>query len=136
MQSPVHRLALRVYAADTDASGVVHHAQYLVFAERARSEALRDWGLAVDTIRAVDQGFWIVRRAELAYRAPARLDDLLSVESRVVAMRGASWDVAQRVLRGDAVLAEIALSLAYLDAAGRPRRTDPAWRARLAELAA
>lgn len=132
--SPVHRLPLRVYAADTDASGVVHHAQYLVFAERARSEALRDWGLAVDTIGSTDRGFWVVRRATLAFRAPARLDELLTIESEVVAIRGASWDVTQRVVREAVLLCDIAFSLAWLDAAGRPRRQPPQWRERLAEL--
>lgn len=132
--SPVHRLDLRVYAADTDASGIVHHAQYFVFAERARSEFLREHGLAVETIGATDDGFWIVRRATVAYRAPARLDDLLTVASRVTAARGASCDLDQHVLRGGDTLVEIAITVAFLDAAGRPRRADAAWRAGLARL--
>jgi len=132
----VHTLSLRVYAADTDASGIVHHAQYLVFAERARSEMLRAHDLATDTLGDVAAGYWVVRRATLTWRTPARLDDMIEMQSRVVAVRGASCDLKQRAVRGGEVLAEIAITVAYLTADGRPRRQPPAWRARLDTLAA
>ena len=137
MPSPaVHALPLRVYAADTDASGIVHHAQYLRYAERARTEMLRDHGIALDTIADVAAGYWIVRRAMVAWRAPARLDDLLIVESRVAAVRGASIDMGQRVTRDGAVLVEMDLSVAYVSARGRPVRVPSGWRAALDGLAA
>ncbi len=135
MLSPaVHVLALRVYAADTDASGIVHHAQYLVFAERARTEMLRDHGLALDTLADVAAGFWVVRSVSAAYRLPARLDDEVTMLSRVVAVRGASCDLEQRATRGADVLAEMRPRVAYLSADGRPRRQPLAWRARLGAL--
>ncbi len=136
MSSPaVHALALRVYAADTDASGIVHHAQYLVFAERARTEMLRDHGLALDTLADVAAGFWVVRGATATYRSSARLDDQVTMLSRVVAVRGASCDIEQRATRGNDVLADMRLTVAYLTADGRPRRQPPEWRARLEALA-
>jgi acyl-CoA thioester hydrolase len=137
MPSPaVHALPLRVYAADTDASGIVHHAQYLVFAERARTEMLRDHGLALDTLADVAAGFWVVRGVSATYRQPARLDDEVIMLSRVVGVRGASCDIEQRATRGSDVLAEMRLTVAYLTADGRPRRQPPEWRARLETLAA
>ena len=132
----VHALPLRVYAADTDASGIVHHAQYLVFAERARSEMLRAHDLAANTLGDVAAGYWIVRRAALTFRTPARLDDMIAVQSRVIGVRGASCDLEQRAVRGAEVLAEMAITVAYLTADGRPRRQPPEWRARLDALAA
>lgn len=137
MPSPaVHALALRVYAADTDASGIVHHAQYLVFAERARTEMLRDHGLALDTLSDVAAGFWVVRRVSATYRMPARLDDEVTMLSRVEGVRGASCDIEQRAMRGHDVLADMRLTVAYLTGDGRPRRQPPEWRARLEALAA
>ena len=135
-QAGVHALTLRTYAADTDASGIVHHARYLVFAERARTEMLRDHGLALDTLADVAAGFWVVRRADCAFRSPARLDDVVTILSRVVAVRGASCDLEQRAVREAEVLADMRLTVAYLTADGRPRRQPPEWRARLEALAA
>lgn len=132
----VHSHGLRVYAADTDASGIVHHSQYLVYAERARTEMLRAHGIAGASLADVAGGYWIVRHAACDYRAPARLDDELVIQSRVTAARGASCDIAQRVVRGDHVLVEISITAAFLDGRGRPVRMAPAWRAALAGLIA
>lgn len=136
MLSPaVHALPLRVYAADTDASGIVHHAQYLVFAERARTEMLRAHALAADTLSDVDRGYWIVRRADVTYRMPARLDDQLLILTRVVGVRGASCDIEQRATRGHDLLAHMAITVAYVSAQGRPQRAPAEWRERFAALA-
>lgn len=129
----VHRFGLRVYAADTDASGIVHHSQYLVFAERARTEMLRDFDIAAETLGALDQGYWVVARASLAFRQPARLDDWLTVASQLEGVRAASCLVRQRVLRGEELLADISLEVAWLGPEGRPRRQP--WRARMEALA-
>ncbi len=131
----VHTLSLRVYAADTDVSGIVHHSQYLVFAERARTEMLRDHGIAGTSLGDVGAGFWIVRRAAVDYRNPARLDDELMVLSRVVAARGASCDIEQRVERGEETLVQIDITAAFLDDQGRPMRMAAGWRSALASLA-
>ena len=75
----LHRYTLRVYYEDTDAGGVVYHANYLRFAERARTEALRDLGLPhADAGERIGLMF-VVRRVEVDYLRPARLDDSLTV---------------------------------------------------------
>ncbi len=135
MSSAVHALSLRVYAADTDVSGIVHHSQYLVFAERARTEMLRDHGIAGTSLGDIAAGFWIVRRVALDYRNPARLDDELMTESRVVAARGASCDLQQRVVRAKETLVDIEITAAFLDGRGRPMRMAAGWRSALASLA-
>jgi acyl-CoA thioester hydrolase len=137
MRSPsprVHRFGLRVYAADTDASGIVHHSQYLVFAERARTEMLRDFDIAAETLGDVGIGYWVVAKAGIAFRQPARLDDWLTVASHVEGVRAASCQVRQRVLRGETLLVDIGVEVAWLGPDGRPRRQP--WRARMEELAA
>jgi acyl-CoA thioester hydrolase len=130
----VHRLTLRVYAADTDASGIVHHSQYLVFAERARTEMLREFDIAAETLGDVAIGYWVVAKAEIAFRQPARLDDLLTIASHLEGVRAASCLVRQRVLRGQTLLVDIGVEVAWLGPDGRPRRQP--WRARMEALAA
>src|ERR671910_3531324 len=91
----VHRIRLRVYYKDTDAAGIVYHAAYLAFAERARTEMLRCLGLDHASLRARFGLTFAVRRCVIDYRAPARLDDLLEVESRLLRVGGASLELAQ-----------------------------------------
>jgi len=129
-----HRLAIRVYYEDTDAGGIVYHANYLRFFERARSEFLRcleidhaaAWRDAEGAATAM--GF-AVRSVTLDYVSPALLDDALVIDSRVTAL-GAAWvDVEQRALRGGDCLARACLKVALTDGLGRPRRLPKAWRA-------
>lgn len=125
-------MTMRVYFADTDAGGVVYHANYLNMAERARSEALRDLGVPhAEMLR--DHGvIFMVRRANLDYHAPARLDDLLVVETRPLAIGAASVELRQsfrfagqpdRLL----VVAEIVLACVRMED-GRPVRIPARWR--------
>ena len=118
----MHRLTIRVYYEDTDLAGVVYYANYLRFIERARTEALRD--LRIDQIALKrDRGLvFVVRRLTIDYLAPALFDDLLEVRTRITRLRGASIEMAQEVWRGETCLSRAALSVACIDAAGRPRR--------------
>ena len=116
------RWPVRVYWEDTDAGGVVYHARYLAFMERARSEWMRARGWGQEVLRARDDLVFVVRSMELDFRAPARLDDQLEVSVELVECRGASFVVAQRVLRGDAKLIEAKVRIAALEASSfRPR---------------
>ena len=117
-----HRLTLRVYYEDTDLAGVVYYANYLRFIERARTEALRD--LRIDQIALKrDRGLvFVVRRLTIDYLAPARFDDLLEVRTRITRLRGASIEMAQEVWRGEVCLCRAAVTVACIDAAGRPQR--------------
>jgi acyl-CoA thioester hydrolase len=93
-----HRWPLRVYFEDTDAGGIVYHANYLRWAERARTESLRAMHLPHQVMIERHASLLVVRRVEVEYVAPARLDDSVIVETRVLALRGASVDLDQRVL--------------------------------------
>lgn len=95
----MHVYPLRVYFEDTDAGGVVYHATYLNFAERARTEMMRLLGCEHPRMIEGDGIVFAVRRASADYRRPARLDDLLEVHTRVVRLGGASIDVEQAILR-------------------------------------
>jgi acyl-CoA thioester hydrolase len=118
----VHRIRIRVYYEDTDAAGIVYHAAYLAFAERARSEMLRCLGLDHGTLRARFGLTFTVRRCAIDYRAPARLDDLLEIQTRLVRLGGASLDLEQRVRRDAQLLTHLDVRLALLGAELRPAR--------------
>ncbi len=124
-----HRFPVRVYYEDTDAEGVVYHANYLHFAERARTEMLRCLGLDHPALAEAEGAFFAVRRLTMDFMAPARLDDALEVVSGVEAMRGASLDIRQRVHlagRRDGTpprpLVDIGLTLVLVGLTGRPLR--------------
>ena len=92
-----HRYTLRVYYEDTDAGGVVYHASYLRFAERARTEALRGLGLPHAALVAECGVMLVVRRIKVDYLRPARLDDSLTVVTEPIQVGGASVVLRQDV---------------------------------------
>lgn len=109
---------IRVYWEDTDAGGVVYHARYLHFLERARSEWLRAAGFGQQRLREEVGIVFVVHRMELAFNAPARLDDLLSATVLPAEQRSASFTVLQQLLReGDSrPLLQASVRIACLDA--------------------
>lgn len=113
MSDTAHRLSVRVYYEDTDFSGVVYHANYLRYFERGRTELLRDLGVDQASLFAAEPplGF-AVARIEVDFRRPARMDDLLEVETRVAEVGGASLTMQQRLIRGGDVLVEAAVRVA------------------------
>ncbi|NIJ35569.1 acyl-CoA thioester hydrolase [Sphingopyxis panaciterrae] len=127
-----HHYRARVYFEDTDLSGIVYHANYLRYMERARSDMLRLAG--IDQRAAIDagEGAWAVTDLSIKYRLPARLDDDLLVVSTVEAVRGASVIIAQRILRGPDTLSgqtftDGQVTAAFLSPGGRPRRQPAGW---------
>ena len=123
----LHLFPVRVYFEDTDLSGVVYHANYLRFMERARSDMLGVVG--IDQRAAFDSGEGVYAVADLSikYRRPARLDDALTVVSHVRAVGAATATIHQAVMRGDEVLTEATVTAAFLTPAGRPRRQPKPW---------
>lgn len=112
----------RVYWEDTDAGGVVYHARYVAFLERARTEWLRSLGHGQDALRDRFNLVFAVRSMRIDFLAPARLDDALDVDVGLLACRGASAVFSQAVRRGDAVLLTAEVKVASLDATTfRPR---------------
>ena len=117
--TPAFSWRIRVYWEDTDAGGVVYHAGYLRFLERARSEWMRSAGLGQEALRDAHGVEFVVRDLGIAYDKPARLDDELDATVRVERVRAASIDFAQSVLRvADGVtLAHARVRVACIDAA-------------------
>ena len=102
-----HRLRARVYFADTDFSGVVYHARYLEFFERGRSDFLRLAGVHHTELMDGKHGekiVWVVKRMEIDFRASARIDDILTVDTRTLDISGARIVMGQTISRGDALL--------------------------------
>ena len=128
--TPFHQLAVRVYYEDTDFSGRVYHASYVRFMERGRTEWLRTLGYEHGALAGEQRVVFAVRRLEIDYFAPAAIDDLLRIETRVAAVRGAAIEFAQIVARGDKTLAAATILVAALRD-GRPMRIPPALRAQL-----
>jgi acyl-CoA thioester hydrolase len=122
-----HHFALRVYIEDTDVGGVVYHANYLRFLERARSDLLRVAG--IDQRASIEQGkgVYAVAEANIKYRLPAKLDDELVVISRLDEIRGASCVISQKITRGTDLIAEAIVTVAFLTPDGRPRRQPAEW---------
>ena len=112
---PPFSIPVRVYYQDTDAGGVVYHAQYLSFMERARTELLNEAG--IDLARFVEEHgtLFMVHRIDVKYHLPARLNELLSVSAEVVKMGRASFVFRQRVERGAELLVEADVTLALVD---------------------
>ena len=123
-----HRLLARVYYADTDFSGVVYHARYLEFLERGRSDFLRLAGVHhTELASGDDQIVWIVRRMEIDFRSPARMDDVLTIDTRTQSISGARITMAQQIRRGAALLIEAKVEAAIIGGNGRPRRFPAEW---------
>lgn len=120
--SGVHVFPIRVYYEDTDALGIVYYVNYLKFAERARTEMLRLHGHDQYDLLAEQGVGFTVRRCEVDYHAPARLDDVLQVHSSLVALRGASLNLNQTLTRSEVLLAQLNLRIACVDTAGRAVR--------------
>jgi acyl-CoA thioester hydrolase len=116
---------VRVYYEDTDAAGLVYHARYLHFMERARTEMLREAGSDHPRLMAEEGLGFAVRRLAIEFVRPARLDDLLAVETAMTSFTGARIELSQRVLREDALLADCVLTLVCIDRDGRARRIPP-----------
>jgi acyl-CoA thioester hydrolase len=132
----VHHFAVRVYFEDTDLSGIVYHANYLRFMERARSDMLRCAGIDQRLQMDTGGGYYAVHDLAITYRRPAKLDDALLVRSRVLKVRAAACEIEQIISRGDEVLTESRVTAAFLGTDGRPKRQPKEWRGTFDRLAA
>lgn len=128
IQGAVHLFPLRVYCEDTDLSGIVYHANYLKFMERARSDLLMVLGIDQRAAVEAGEGAYAVAEVALAYKAPARLGDALLIATSATEIRAASVRLQQHVTRGEQVLAEASLRVGFVAPDMRPRRQPNAWR--------
>ncbi len=109
-------LPVRIYYEDTDAGGVVYHANYLRLMERARTEWLRNIGYDLDVVARDDNLMFVVHAIKINYHKPARLNDLLDVSAQLVRMRRATLDIEHRVCLNSELLCEATVSLVTVKA--------------------
>lgn len=109
-----HTFPIRVYYEDTDAGGVVYHSNYLKFAERARTEALRIAGFEQSALTKDHKIAFAVRRCEIDFLKPARLDDLLTIETQLHDISKVSVNMHQIIRRGDETLVKLEVKLAIV----------------------
>lgn len=129
-----YRLFLRVYFEDTDAGGIVYHARYLAFAERARTEAMRAMGISHPQLLDEYGLFFVVHRVEMDYVRPARLDDLIEVVTGPWEASAAAIKVRQGFLLDGRQIGVLQVRLACIRREdGRPARIPEQWRRVLGE---
>ena len=127
----VFALPVRIYYEDTDAGGIVYYANYLKFAERARTEYIRSLGCMQSEALEEEKCGFTVRHVEIDYKKPARLDDELIITCELQEVKGATAVMYQEVLRGEDVLATIEVKVAYINLSKlRPIRI-PEWLTKL-----
>ena len=129
-----HLFPVRVYFEDTDLSGVVYHANYLRFMERARSDMLRVAGIDQRAHFDAGGGAYAIADCHIRYAAPARLDDALLVASTVRAVTPARVVIHQSVRRASVLLTAARVTAALVGPDGRPRRQPAAWIDRFRQL--
>ena len=135
IEGPLHRFAVRAYFEDTDLSGVVYHANYLRWFERARSDFVRLLGIDQREVNEAGQGAFAVAELTIRYLSPARLDDAVLIETRCEDLLAASCRMHQTAtLIGGNKLAEARLRVGFVAPDGRPRRMPEAWRAAFATI--
>jgi acyl-CoA thioester hydrolase len=129
-----HILPVRVYFEDTDFSGVVYHGGYIRFMERGRSDFLRLLGVGHDALARGEHGerlAFAVSRIAADFRKPARIDEVIEVETRVASLAGARVVLSQTVRRGSDVLVAAEVTVAMINDAGQARRLPAVVREKL-----
>ena len=119
-----HAFDIRIYYEDTDHAGVVYHANYLKFLERARTELLRTGGFEQDALKESEGLLFAVTEAHVQFRRPARFNEQIRVETRICRVTGVRIMLQQRIIRPDdmQLLVDAEIHLASVDLQGRPRR--------------
>lgn len=139
LDGSAHLFAVRVYYEDTDLSGIVYHANYLRWFERARSDLLRLLGIDQRAAIEAGEGAYAVADLSIRYASPARLDDDIVITTRCTELRAASCRIIQRATRrgsekGDELVAEQSVRVGFLGPDGRPRRQPAVWVAAFAKF--
>lgn len=125
IEGDTHVLPVRVYFEDTDFAGLVYHANFLKFCERGRSDFIRLLGVHHQALANPEQGepsVFVVRRIEIDYLRPARLDDVLEVVTRCEEIGGASLALLQEVRRGETLIVRAKVVVVLVSSSGKPQR--------------
>ena len=127
-----HVLPVRVYFEDTDAGGIAYHASFIRWCERGRTDFLRLLGTdarrLIDGSASLEPAAFVVRRMSCDFLRPARMDDVLIVETRVKELGGASVTLLQTVLNGDRRVFEAEVTVVLVAVSGKPLRLSSAIR--------
>lgn len=113
-------MKIRVYYEDTDTGGIVYHSNYLNFCERARSDAFFKKGFTPE----LENGHFVAKKIEADYLSSAKLGDLLSVETKLVQMRAASFILEQIIFKDEKKVFKMNITLAYITFSGKPQKID------------
>ncbi|HEY4125223.1 MAG TPA: tol-pal system-associated acyl-CoA thioesterase [Rhizomicrobium sp.] len=127
-----HILPLRVYYEDTDLSGVVYHANYLRYMERGRTEFFRAIGIKLAALEDAEPTAWTLRKVQLEYFRPARLEDQLEVRTICAGLSGARMIADQKVYAGETLLVHGTVEACVMTLSGKPRRIPQDVRDKLA----
>ncbi len=117
-----HHCFLRVYYEDTDAGGVVYYANYLKFAERARTELLRSHNINQTELAQQRRLLFVVKTCHMELKRPARLDDMIKITTQATSVKAASIILQQNLTRDGEVLAEITVTIACISDLFKPTR--------------
>lgn len=135
IEGQLHHFAVRAYFEDTDLSGVVYHANYLRWFERARSDFVRLLGIDQRAVNESGEGAFAVADLTIRYLAPARLDDGVRIETTCSDLGAASCRMHQKAIREDGkLLAEASFRIGFVAPDGRPRRMPAPWRTAFAAI--
>jgi acyl-CoA thioester hydrolase len=134
IDGPIHRFAVRAYFEDTDLSGVVYHANYLRWFERARSDLVRLLGIDQRAVNESGEGAFAVTEMTLRYASPARLDDAVLIETTCHDLGAATCWMGQRALLDGKLLCAATLRIGFVAPDGRPRRMPQTWRTAFAAI--
>lgn len=126
-----HLLPVRVYYEDTDFSGFVYHASHVKFFERGRTEFLRMIDISHSALLTDNLGL-VVRRMEIDWKRPARIDDALTVRTRAMTAKGARMTLIQTLERADGLISQARVETALIDLGGRPVKLPPDLAAKMA----
>lgn len=111
-------MKIRVYYEDTDTGGIVYHSNYISFCERARSEVFFSRGLSPE----LDNGGFVAKRLDANFIRPAKLGDMLEVKTEFLEMKSASFLLKQIIYKDEVKIFELNITLAYVNADGRPQK--------------
>lgn len=110
-----HTTDVRIYYADTDSGGIVYHANYIEYGERARAEFLRDIGHQCSDLEKEFGVAFVVKHIEIEYFKPSFLDDLLQVRTSITTMKNSSFIMRHKITRDDEIIADMNVALVCVD---------------------
>lgn len=125
-----HKISFRVYYEDTDSGGVVYYANYLKFAERARTEMLREAGIN----QSEKNILFVVKKVKMNLIKPAKLDDMITVESSIKKLSGASMGIEQIISRDEIIISEISVLIVCVNKNFKPTKIPSEIRENLNDL--